>query len=210
MLANLTSYIQSLQHQQHQIYLMWDANSILADPNLQTFMATCNLYDPKHQCKSTIPINTSARGRHIDFLLKTELLQTSLRRCGILKFNDSLLSDHRALFADVNKTAIFQSSTTNPTLPSHRLLRINNPTQCQKYIKLVKIYFSQHKVEERSDYLQTLSKSNAPIESLSSLFDALDHDITKALLHAKRHSAKASYGSPLSPTLMTMGKELIF
>jgi hypothetical protein len=39
MLADLTSYIQSLQKQQHQIFLMWDANSTLADPNIKTFMA---------------------------------------------------------------------------------------------------------------------------------------------------------------------------
>ena len=119
MLANLTSYIQSLQHQQHQILLMWDANSTLADPDIQAFMATCNLYNLQHRCKSTIPINTSARGCHIDFLLGTELLHTSLHHCGILNFNDSPLSDHRALFADFNETAIFQSSKTNPTLPSH-------------------------------------------------------------------------------------------
>ena len=173
-------------------------------------MATCNLYDLQHRCNSTIPINTSVRGRHIDFLLGTELLHTSLRRCSILNFNNRPLSDHRALFADFDKTAIFQSSTANQTLPSQQLLRINNPTQCQKYIKLVKTYFSQHKVEERSDYLQALSKSNAPIESLSSLFDALDCNITKALLHAERLSAKAAYGSPWSPTLLKMGQELIF
>ena len=178
MLADLTSYIQSFQHQQHQKLLMWDANSTFADPDTQAFMATHILYDLQHRCKSTIPINTSARGCHTEFHLGTELLQASLRRCGILNFNNSPLSDHRALFADFNKTVIFQSSTTNPTLPSQRLLRINNPTQCQKYIKLVKTYFSQHKVEERSDYLQAFSKSNAPIETLSSLFDALECNIT--------------------------------
>ena len=196
MLADLTSYIQSIQNQQHQIFLRWDDSSTLADPDMQAFMATCNLYDVQHWCKSTLPINNSAIGSHIDFLLGTELLHNSLRRWGILNFNNSPLSDHRDLFADFDKTAIFQSSTINPTLPSQRLHRINNPTQCQKYIKLVKIYFSQHRVEERSDYLQTLSQSNAPIESLSSLFDALDCNITKALLHAKRLTAKASYGSP--------------
>ena len=210
MLANLTSHIQSLQHQQHQTLLMWDANSTLVDPDIQTFMATCNLYDLQHQCKSTIPINLTARGCHINFLLGTKLLHTSLCCYGIFNFNNSPLSDQRALFADFDETAIFQSSTTSPTLPSQRLLRINNPTQCQKYINLVKTYFSQHKVEESSDYLQALSKSNAPIESLSNLFDALDRDITKALLHAKQHSAKASHGSPWSPTLMKMNQELIF
>ena len=32
----------------------------------------------------------------------------------------------------------------------------------------VKTYFRQHKVKERSDHIQALSQSNAPIESLSS------------------------------------------
>ena len=178
MLADLTSYIQSLQHQQHQILLMWDANRTLADPDIQAFMATCNLYDLQQRCKSTTPINISARGRHIDFLLGTELLHTSLRRCGILNFNNRPLSDHKALFADFDETAIFQSSTTNPTLPIQQQLRNNNPTQCQKYIKLVKTYFRQHNVEERSDYLQILSQSNIPIESICSLFHTLDCDTT--------------------------------
>ena len=80
MLADLTSYIQSLQRQQHQILLMWDANRTLADPDLQAFMAKHNLYDLQHWCKSTTPINTSAIGRHINFLLGTELLHTSRRQ----------------------------------------------------------------------------------------------------------------------------------
>ena len=137
MLADLTSYIQSLQHQQHQILFMWDANSTLADPDIQAFMATCNLYDLQHQYKSTIPIKTSTRRCHINFLLGTELLHTSLRRCGTLNFNDNPLSDHRALFDDFDKRAIFQSSSTNPTLPSQWLLWNNNLTQCQEYTKLV-------------------------------------------------------------------------
>ena len=210
MLADLTTYIQSLQKQQHQIFLMWDANSTLADPNIKTFMATCHLYDLQHRCISAIPINTSARGRHIDFLFGTEQLRNSLRKCGILNFNDSPLSDHRALFADFDEIAIFQGSTASPTIPCQRLLRINNPTQCQQYIKLVKNYFSQHKVEERSNHLHTLSQTNTPVESLSLYYDALDRDITKALLHAEKRSAKASYGSPWSPTLMQKGQELIF
>jgi hypothetical protein len=138
MLADLTTYIQSLQKQQHQIFLMWDANSTLADPNIKTFMATCHLYDLQHRCISAIPINTSARGRHIDFLFGTEQLRNSLHKCGILNFNDSPLSDHHALFADFDEIAIFQGSTISPTIPCQHLLRINNPTQCQQYIKLVK------------------------------------------------------------------------
>ena len=173
-------------------------------------MATCHLYDLQHRCISAIPTNTSARGRHIDFLFGTGQLRNSLRKCGILNFNDSPLSDHRALFADFDEIAILQGSTTSHTIPCQRLLRINNPTQCQQYIKLVKNYFSQHKVEEKSNHLHTLSQTNTPVESLSLYHDALDRDITKALLHAEKRSAKASYGSPWSPTLMQKGQEVIF
>jgi hypothetical protein len=159
MLADLTTDIQSLQKQQHRIFLMWDANSTLTDANIQTFMATCHLYDLQHCCISAIPINTSAKGRHIDFLFGTELLGDSLCKCGILNFNDSPLSNHPALFVDFDKIAIFQSSTISPTIPCQCLLWINNPTQCQQYIKLVKTYFSQHKVEERSNHLQPFHRA---------------------------------------------------
>ena len=189
---------------------MWDANSTLTDPNIKTFMATCHLYDLQHHCISAIPINTSARGCHIDFFFATELFHDSLCKCGILNFNDSSLSDHRALFAGFDKISIFQGTTTSPTIRCQHLFRINNPTQCQQYIKLVKNYFSQHKVEERSNHLHTLSQSNTPVEALSLYYHALDCDNTKALLHAEQCSAKASYGSPYSPTLMHKGQELIF
>ena len=34
-------------------------------------------------------------------------------------------------FADFDETAIFQNSTTNPTISSQHLFWINNPSQCQ-------------------------------------------------------------------------------
>ena len=210
MIADLTTYIQSLQTQQHQIFLMWDANSTLTDPNIKAFMATCHLYDLQHYCISAIPINTSARGCHINFLFGTELPCHSLCKCSILNINDSPLGDHCALFADFYRMEIFQGSTTSPTVPCQHLIQINNPTQCQQYIKLVTNFFSQHKVEERSNHLHTLSQSNTPVESHSPYYDALDCDITKALLHAEQCSAKASYVSPWSPTLIQKGQELIF
>jgi hypothetical protein len=122
MLVDLTTYIQSLQMQQHQIFLMWDANSTLTDSNIKTFIATCHLYDLQHCCISAIPINTAARGYPIDFLIGTEILRNSLCKCVILNFNDSLLSHHCALFANFDEIAIFQGSTTSPTIPCQRLL----------------------------------------------------------------------------------------
>ena len=55
-----------------------------------------------------------------------------------------------------------------------------------------------------------LNKGYTHMIQISSLFDVLDCDITKALLHAKWRSAKAAFRSPWSPTLIKMGQELIF
>ena len=118
MLRDLQSYIQSLLSETHHILLMWDANSTLHDPDIQAFMTSCRLHNLQSRCESAIPINTSARGRHIDFLFGTSLLQSSLRKSGILNFNDSPLSDHRALFADFDEQTLFQGTTTDPTAPS--------------------------------------------------------------------------------------------
>ena len=143
------------------------------------------------------------------FLCGTTIIQISLCKSGILNFNDSPQSDHRALFADFDKQALFQGSTTDPTAPSQRLLRLNNPSQCKTYLKLVHAYFTAHKITERSSPLDSL-QADTPASIISSLYDSIDRDITKGLLHAEQKSARAPYRSQWSPTLMKKGQELIF
>jgi hypothetical protein len=168
---------------------MWDANSTLQDPGIQAFMTSFSLHNLQSRCESAIPINTSTQGCHIDFLFGTTLLQSSLRNSGILNFNDSPLSDHRGLFADFEEQALFQGTTTDPTAPSQRLLRLNNPSQCKTYLKLVHKYFSAHKVTEHSNHLDSLLQGDTPVSTISSLYGSLDRDITKGLLHAELQSA---------------------
>ena len=71
-------------------------------------------------------------------------------------------------------------------------------------------YFKTHKVAKCSVHLDSLAQSDTPVGNISSLYDSLDRDITKGLLHAKLHSSRAPYGSPWSPTLMQKGQKLIF
>ena len=175
-LRDQKSYIQSFLGPTHDILLMWNANSTPLDPDIQTFMASCQLHNLKSQCTSAIPINTSARGRHVDFLFGTTLLQTSLRKSGILIFNDSPQSDHRVLFVDFDEQEFFQGSTTDPTAPNQQLLRLSNPSQCRTYFKLVLTYFSAHKITERSNLFISL-----PADSWASIISS------PLRLHWKRH-----------------------
>ena len=200
-IKDLQSYIQSLHGLTHDILLMWDANSTLQDPDVQTFMGACQLHNLQSWCTSEIPINTSARGQHVDFLFGITLLQISLRKSGILNVNDSPHSNHRALFGDFDEQTLFQGSTTDPTAPSQRLLRLNNPSQCKAYLKLVHAYFTTHKITERSNLLDSL-QAETPASIISSLYDSIDRNIIKGLLHAEQKSAQAPYRSPWSPTLM--------
>ena len=156
MLQDLQSYSQSLQGPTHDILRMWDANSTLQDSDIQTIMGACQLHNLQSQCTSAIPINTSARGLHVDFLFGTTLPQISLRKSGILNFNNSPHSDHRALFADFDEQSLFQGSTTDPTARSQRLLRLNNPSQYKAYLKLVQAYSTAHKITECSNLLDSL------------------------------------------------------
>ena len=134
---------------------MWDANSTLADPDKQTFIAKWHLHDLQHSYKSAISFNISARGHHIYFLLDTDLLHASLQDCIIVNFHSSLLGNDCNLLTDYVESAIFQDSTTNPTILGYCLLQISNLTQCQQYIKLVWNYSSQHKVGEQSNPVHT-------------------------------------------------------
>jgi len=45
MLSSLTTFIKSIICKQHEILLMWDANSILSDPEILFFMNQCSLFD---------------------------------------------------------------------------------------------------------------------------------------------------------------------
>jgi hypothetical protein len=209
-LRDLQSYIQSPLGYTHHILLMWDANSKLQDHDIQVFMASCRIHHLQFSCKSAIPINTSAQGCHIDFLFGTTLLQSSLCKSGILNFSDDPMSNYRALFADFEEQALFQGTTTDPTAPSQQLLRLNNPSQCKTYLKLVHKYFSAHKVTERSNHLDSLLQGDTPVSTISSLYDSLDRDITKGLLYAELQSARAPYRSPWSPTLIKKGRNSFF
>ena len=148
-------------------------------PDIQTFMALCQPHNLQSQCTSAIPINTSARGQHFDFLSRTTLLQISLRKHGILNFNDSPQSNHRAMFADFDEQTLFQGSTTDPTAPSQRLLRMNNPAQCKTYLKLVHAYLTAHKITERSNLLDSL-QADTPASIISSFTTPLIETSPKA------------------------------
>ncbi len=75
-------------------------------------------------------------GRRIDFIFGTPFVLSATCRGGILSFDQGPPSDHRAIYVDLDETALFSDKAIDPTGRSFRLLRINNPEQCKLYLNL--------------------------------------------------------------------------
>ena len=86
---------------------MYNANCTLQDPDIQKFMAACQLHSLQDHSKSTIPINTSTQGHHINFLPGINFLQVFLCKSNFLNFIDIPLSNLTALFAGFDEQAPF-------------------------------------------------------------------------------------------------------
>ena len=91
-----------------------------------------------------------------------------------------------------DELAFFQGSTTDPIAQNQWLLRLNKPSQCKTYLKLVHAYFTAHKITECSNLLDSLQE-DISTSIISSLYDSIDRDITKGLLRAEQKSAQAPY-----------------
>ena len=87
----------------YDILLMTDANTDTYDRKLQRIMNSANLYDvlsAKHGLHSQ---PTYVRGqRTIDHIFGTKRVVAAVRKCGIREFNADIMSDHRALWLDLD------------------------------------------------------------------------------------------------------------
>ena len=82
---------------------MMDANTSILDGKLQKIIRSAQLYDllaARHGVNSS---NTYVRGTQtIDCIFGTAKVHKSLRHAGMLPFNHGVVSDHRALWVDLD------------------------------------------------------------------------------------------------------------
>ena len=101
--SHLLSQIQAWTAQNTDILLMLDANDDLTDPDFGKFMDQCKLYDLLGTHHSINSPPTYIRGsRTIDYLLATENVIKATQQCDMNSYNDTISSDHRSLWADID------------------------------------------------------------------------------------------------------------
>ncbi len=93
--------------QQHkkdgEVIVMMDANSRLTEKHMEQLLTKTNMYDMMGYKHNTHTPTTYIRGTNtIDFIIATANVLPTICKAGMLGFNDTIQSDHRGLWLDLN------------------------------------------------------------------------------------------------------------
>jgi hypothetical protein len=143
-----------------------------------------NILSKRHAETGTDIPNTHLRGsKQIDFVLTTAGIAPFIQAIGLLDFDVIFRTDHRTFFIDIDMDGFFGSATA--TLPAQRLgqLQLEDPRVATEYRKALHQQFIHHSVFRRIKEQSESSKSGEWNIAQESKYEALDRDITRAMLH---------------------------
>jgi hypothetical protein len=95
-------------------------------------------------------------------------------------------SDHRGLYVDVDVNHLLGGRPTSLAPPAYRGLDSSNPKHCATYLTKLMTYLNDHRVFYRTQQLEKWTEKYGLTDRLKEKREALDLDITKGCLHAKR------------------------
>jgi hypothetical protein len=118
-------------------------------------------------------------------VLTTAGIAPFIQSIGLLDFDVIFRTDHRTLFIDIDMDGFFGSAME--TLPAQRLrqLQLEDPRVATEYRKVLHQQFIHHIVFCRIKEQSESSKSGEWNMAQESKYEALDIDITRAMLHAE-------------------------
>ena len=190
--THLLPLVQEWERKNYEIILMLDANEALDGPDFGRFLDQTALYDILGHHHSVHSPPTYIRGSlTIDFLLGTKNVLTATKACGMTAFNDTILTDHRGLWADIDIPELLKGSVPPPsrcmriplrTTQKHRITKIRN-----RGIHL----FNSLRIQQR---LQDLKQScyHQPKPITLQMLETIDSDIDSVLLDAIPQTPPAS------------------
>ena len=128
-ITDLTNYIQQKQGLDHEVILMIDANEQQEDNNsgiakLTSTTGLIDIMESRHHPAQ--PTYQHAKHRQIDFMLATPRAAQAILRAGTLRFNDGIISDHRALYLDIDTRHLLGGKVDMIKSPVPRLLISKN------------------------------------------------------------------------------------
>jgi hypothetical protein len=176
------------------------------DGSIAAYTRNCgmsNILSERHaESGAEIP-NTHLRGsKQIDFVLKTAGIALFIKSIGLLDFDVIFLAYHRTFFIDIDMVGFFGSATE--TLPAQRLrqLQLEDPRFTSEYRQVLHQQIVYQSVFRRIKEHSDSSISGEWIMVQESKYEALDRDITRAMLHAESVCLlKHKHNTPWSPAI---------
>jgi hypothetical protein len=202
----LRTHLDAWIAQNFEIILMTDANEPRTTPakGFHKIMQELDMHDPYTHLHPTKPQNfpTYFRGSNrIDFAYVTPNILQHIRRCGYLTYHDGLdCGDHRGLFLDLDEIGFLGEQS--PILPpAARILNTNFAKRATTYRRLLCNYIKEKKIQERINTLLQHISFHMTSTYHQTRYDAIDNDLTRAMIAAENRCGKIFPSNLWSPEL---------
>jgi hypothetical protein len=206
-ILDLTVDINKLQADGFEVILSLDANETMGEDRvhgISSLAENCTLQD-LHCLGAATPPETYPIGtkRRIDFMFGSAGVIPFVRKAGYLEYNNGILSMHRGMFIDLDFEALM-GPIAAIVHPAARGIRSEDQASVDKYIISFKAYADDHKIWSRVAALVLQAPFLSPVH-LQANYDAIDRDVTRAMLHAEKQARRPSGQYAWSPKLREVG-----
>ncbi len=184
-----------------------DANETLGQDKtfgLAHLMAECSLID-LHLLGPEDPPATYKYGtdRRIDYMFGSVAVSDAVSCAGYNSYDNGPFSKHRGIFVDLDFTQLMGS--VDPIAPTKaRVLRSEDQPSVDRYLEAFKRYAEDHRLWDRVNDLTTAAPAMTSAQCKRS-FDAIDRDVTRAMLHAEKEARRPAGKYAWSPKLREAG-----
>ena len=137
-------------------------------------------------------------------MLGTSMVKGIICQAGYLAYHDGIHSKHRGLFLDFDFQALLGQVDTITPHPNRRL-KSEDPVTTEKYLEVLKEYVAEHNVRELLDALSLVARTMPQTSRQERSYDAIDRDVTRAMLSAEKAAKRPTGKYVWSPKLREHG-----
>ena len=205
--TDLVVFVNNLQSDGYEVLVSLDANETIGQDKtfgLAHLIDECTLTD-LHLLGPSEPPATYKYGsdRRIDYMLGSAAVAQAVCRSGYNSYNNGIFSKHRGIFIDLDFTTLM-GSVPLLTPKKGRALRSEDQPSVDRYLEAFKQYADDHRLWDRVAELQVVAPTMTA-DQCKLCFDAIDRDMTRAMLHAEKAARRPAGKYAWSPKLREAG-----
>ena len=190
-------FVESIQQQHHRIIIVGDFNESIQKSKLLQKLRTYGLKDMIHDRHHNMPkFRSCIKGTNIiDYAYCSTSIFRHITASTYEPFYLNVDSDHRGIVIDLNRQTLFGRQDPLAITPS-RGVTSTNTTQTEAFLLQLSVNWKNFDINQRIQSIQ----SNTQKDTIREDLNAIDQDITTAILKAEQH-VKRRARPPWSPTL---------